>query len=325
MDTVKEKIQGKYLYHPAVGGEPELRALIADVENQYATRSLLPENIILTDGGYAGLFTVLRFIVEYEDEVVTNTISYEGFTTILQDTKAIHIRTDLHNEDSVKSTITNKTKAILINSPENPTGIVYNAQELNALVEIAEQNDLWLILDEVTNRIVYPPHTWYGPDVTYDKLVIINSFSKNWFISGISAGWIATKNETLLKKLTTSPYAESTGIDLLTQLLLIEILQNVDYETFIKTRLSDLSKRRQTMADALTTNQLTPITPSGGMNFYVDMHVDTEQLFDKAMEHAVAFIPGRYFEETSSTFARLGFGAVTPDEIVRGISMLVGL
>lgn len=325
MDRVKESILGKYLYHPAVGGEPELRTLIAQIEQTYAKRSFVAEDIILTDGGYAGLFTILRFIIDKGDDVITNTVCYEGFTTILQDLHANQIRTTLSNADLIKAALTPQTKAILVNSPENPTGAVYSAKQFNALQEIARNNNLWLIVDEVTNRIMYPPNTWYGPDVTYDKLVIINSFSKNWFISGISAGWIATKNKELLKKLTTSPYAESTGIDLLTQLLLIEILKNVDYETFLKARLNDLMIRRDAMTEALMANNLTPIPPSGGMNFYIDMHIDTEELFDKAIRQGVAFIPGRYFEGKPSSYARLGFGAVTPDEIVRGISMLVGL
>lgn len=325
IDNVKEAITDKYLYHPAVGGEPELRTLIAKIEQTYAKRLLTPEYIILTDGGYAGLFTVLRFILNPGDEVITNTISYEGFATILQDSNATQVRTNLADGDSVETAITHKTKAILVNTPENPTGNIYSENQLTALAEIAKENDIWLMVDEVTNRIIYTPTTWYGLNLGYDKTVAINSFSKNWFISGISAGWIATTNEALRKRLTTSPYAESTGIDLLTQLLLIEILKNIDYEHFLNKRLTELHQRRNTMQELLTKQGITSTAPKGGMNFYVDLKEDTEQIFQKAIRKKIAFIPGRYFEGKPSMYARLGFGAVELDEIEEGISMLVGL
>lgn len=323
LDSVKEAVRGKYFHYPQTGGERSLREAIAKWEVRNG-RDLKPENITVTAGGMSGLFTFFSLLTRPGDEIITSRTAFEGFTNLAGYFSLRQKRVDLSDIKAVERAITGKTRAVIFNSPENPTGRVYSAEETNNLVELTRRKKVWLLSDEVMNQVIYKGSSWTGPSLREKHVVVINSFSKMWFLSGIRVGWLACINKEVSEAFANFLSIQSTGVSLFGQLLIDKVLRGIDFGNFLKKRLDILEKRRNLVATELKKGKLSYIHDvDGGMNYYVDLRKDSSKVILKLMkEERVALIPGYLFEGKPTSYARLGFGAVNEDEIVRGIASI---
>lgn len=323
VEKIKKEVRGKYFHYPRKGGEEKLKEQIVQLELKN-NRQLSSKDVAVTHGGMSGLFNAFNLLVKPGNEVITNNYCFEGFSALIERFKAEHIRVNLSKAKELEKAISAKSKIIILNSPENPTGKIYSQEEINNIIELAEKRNLWLLSDEVLNQFVYNGNIWQGPSLKNERVIIINSFSKSYFIPGIRVGWIAAKNGRFIKEFNNSIEAQSVGVNLLSQLLMAEIIENVNYEKFLEKRLDVLSKRKNLFEKLLKKNNIVYLHKiEGGMNFYVDLKQDTQKFASKLLpEFSVAIIPGYAFEGKPSTFARLGFGAVSEEEISRGIEAI---
>lgn len=326
VEDLKEKIKGRYFHYPKASGEDTLKEQIVKFENQNGRKVEL-DNITITNGGMSGLFNFFYLATKAGDEIITNQYCFEGFSLLIEHFQLVQKRVDLSSKQDIEKSINTKTKAIILNSPENPTGKVYPREEIDNITNIARRKNLWVLSDEVMNRIIYSNIKWYGPPLDYDKVVIINSFSKNWFIPGIRLGWIATKNHKMTNELNNLFSLRSVGVNLLGQLLMAEILERLDYTTFITEKLNILEKRKSFFEKSLNENNLHHLHKvEGGMNFYINLRDDSQKIAEKLLHDcSIAIIPGYIFEGTPSMFARFGFGAVNERNIKKGIRALASL
>jgi aspartate aminotransferase len=323
VEEVKEEIRGKYFHYPKVGGEEKLKEQIAKFEERNG-REISPKEIVITHGGMSGLFSSFYLLSKPGDEVITNRYCFEGFSLLIDHFGLIQKRVDLSKIGEIEKAITSRTKIIVLNSPENPTGKVYSKEEIEGIVELAKKKNLWVISDEVMNQIVYGGKKWYGPSLKNDNVLVINSFSKIWFIPGVRVGWIATRDRRLIEELSNFISLQSLGVNLFGQLLMEKVLKEIDLEEFLKKRIEVLERRKKIFEQALEKYKIEPICKvEGGMNFYLNLKEDTQKLAEKLLEKfKVAIIPGYFFEGKPSTFARLGFGAVNEEEILKGIEII---
>ena len=325
IDKIKDSVKNKYFHYPTMGGETDLKNFIVKEELKNS-RHLTADNIVVTHGGMSGLFILFSTLFKPGDEIITNNFCFEGFLLLLKHFKLIQKRVDFSDIETVKKAISPNTKAIIFNSPENPTGKVYTKKEIQQLIELAGEHKLWFFSDEVMNRIVYNDIKWEGPVLDNNKVVIINSFSKNWFIPGIRVGWIACKDETAIELFNNFVSLYSVGVNLFSQLFLTEVLSDINYEQFINKYLNILSKRKLLVEKYLNESNIKWLSDvNGGMNYYIDLKKDSHKVSLQLLEKGVAVIPGRLFEGQTSTYARLGFGAVNEEDIKRGIKAISSL
>ncbi len=175
----------------------ELREEIAKKENRKGL-SISSDDILITNGVSEGLDMVISSIVEDGDEVLLPGPYYPPYASYVRLHGGIPIEfaVDLNNStpdiEDIKSKITSKTVAICLISPNNPTGVVFNESSLKKLVEIANQNNLYIICDEIYDQIVFDEKfVGIGKVANDSPVIILNGFSKVHLMSGWRIGYIA--------------------------------------------------------------------------------------------------------------------------------------
>lgn len=326
LNEVKKDITGKYFAYPATGGEKILKEHIAEFERGNG-RDVSPDDIVVTHGGMSGIFSALGVLAKPGDEIITNRYFFEGFSLAIDHFKLKHKTVDLADIQGVKNAITPNTRVIILNSPENPTGKVYTSEEISQLEAIAQESGIFLLSDEVTNKILYNDALWTGPSLDRKHTIAVNSFSKNWFVPGIRVGWTVSKDHGLNKSIADFLSAQSAGVNLFGQFLMAKALEQIDYAKFMEQRMKILSARRDMMKKTLEAKGIKYLCdPQGGMNFYIDVRSDSRKIASRLLtESKVAVIPGEFFEGKPSHYVRMGFGAVDEKEIVRGVAMIVAM
>ncbi len=187
---------GKTKYSP-VAGLPELKSRLAQQFDGYDQG-----NIIIANGSKQCLYAMFQAICDPLDEVI---IPRPYWVSFPQQVKLaggcpVFVDTDKHQLDceKIERALTPKTRAILINSPNNPTGAVYSAEELAGVAKIALAHNLYLISDEAYRLFVYDglkaPSLFHFEDIRH-LLIVTRSFSKNFGMTGFRIGYIAASHE----------------------------------------------------------------------------------------------------------------------------------
>ena len=178
-------------------GLPELLDEIAKKENAKGL-SIDSKNVLVTNGVSEGLDMVISSIVEDCDEVLLPGPYYPPYASYvrLQGGKPIEFAVNLHNSqpdiDDIRSKITAKTVAICLISPNNPTGLIFDENSLKQIVNIANEHSLYIICDEIYDKIVFDQKfTGIGKVAGDSPVIILNGFSKVHLMSGWRIGYIA--------------------------------------------------------------------------------------------------------------------------------------
>ena len=185
----------------------ELRQEIAKKENAKGL-SIGSDEILITNGVSEGLDMVISSIVEEGDEVLLPGPYYPPYASYVRLHGGIPVEfaVDLNNStpdlDDIKSKITPNTVAICLISPNNPTGVVFNEKALKELVNIANQNNLYIICDEIYDQIIFDEKfVGIGKVAGDSPVIVLNGFSKVHLMSGWRIGYIAFNQSPKLEKL----------------------------------------------------------------------------------------------------------------------------
>jgi len=210
-DNVKQALidainKGENFYSTSEG-LLELRQEIAKKENAKGL-SIGADEILITNGVSEGLDMVISSIVEEGDEVLLPGPYYPPYASYvrLHGGVPVEFAVDLNNStpdiDDIKSKISPKTVAICLISPNNPTGVVFNEKALKELVDIANQNNLYIICDEIYDQIVFDEKfVGIGKVAGDSPVIVLNGFSKVHLMSGWRIGYIAFNQSPKLEAL----------------------------------------------------------------------------------------------------------------------------
>ena len=210
-DNVKQalinSIKNGENYYSTSEGLFELREEIAKKENAKGL-SITADDILITNGVSEGLDMVISSIVEEGDEVLLPGPYYPPYASYVRLHGGIPVEfsVDLNNStpniDDIKSKITSKTVAICLISPNNPTGVVFNENALKDLVDIANENNLYIICDEIYDQIIFDDKfVGIGKVAGDSPVIILNGFSKVHLMSGWRIGYIAFNRSPQLEAL----------------------------------------------------------------------------------------------------------------------------
>ena len=194
-------------FYSSSEGLLELRQEIAKKENAKGL-SITSEEILVTNGVSEGLDMVISSIVEEGDEVLLPGPYYPPYASYVRLHGGIPVEfaVDLNNStpdiDDIKSKITSKTVAICLISPNNPTGVVFNEKSLKELVDVANQNNLYIICDEIYDQIIFDEKfVGIGKVAGDSPVIVLNGFSKVHLMSGWRIGYIAFNQSSKLDEL----------------------------------------------------------------------------------------------------------------------------
>ena len=203
-----ENFDNKVLEYAGSQGIPEL---IEAIRKYYTTYNMefAPEDIIITNGGSEALLFTFMAVCDPGDNILVPEpfyTNYNGFAQCLNvEVKSVTTFAEngfhLPSKEEILAKIDDKTSAILIVNPGNPTGCVYTKEEVQMIADIAKEKDLWIIADEVYREFVYEglEYTSFGNiKEVEDRVVIIDSVSKRYSACGARIGSIACKNAELM-------------------------------------------------------------------------------------------------------------------------------
>jgi len=210
LDAIRGYDEKVLSYGPAQG-LLELRQAIADYFTSYNI-PLTSENVIITIGGSEAIHFSFCVVADPGDEIIIPEpfyTNYNGFASfanvkIVPLTLRIEDGFRLPPKEEIESRITSKTRAILLCSPNNPTGTVYTPEELERVISIVEEHDLFLIGDEVYKEFVYEGNTHKSIleyEEVKDRVIVVDSISKRFSSCGARVGAVVTRNEELYQSL----------------------------------------------------------------------------------------------------------------------------
>ena len=201
--TAAEKAleEGKTKYGPA-SGEPKLREAIARKLKTDNGLDYKAENVIVTNGGKHSLFNLILALIEAGDEVIIPApywLSYPDMVKLAGGVPVI-VHTDASTgykitPEQLRKSITPKTKLFILNSPSNPTGMVYTPEEIQAIAQIIVETDILVVSDEIYEKILYDGAKQVsigslGADI-FARTVISNGFAKAYSMTGWRIGYLA--------------------------------------------------------------------------------------------------------------------------------------
>ncbi len=310
-------LNNKLTYYAPTKGVPEL---LQQLENKLKTSNNIEtnwkDNIIVTNGGSQALSLAFASIFNPGDEIVIsspNFISY-FYLSAFFDLKIIEIerKNDFRPDiEKIKNSITEKTKAILINSPNNPTGYSLNANELQEIVEIVKNNDLYLISDEVYENYLYDDSKHTSPASLkdmFERTITLNAMSKLYSATGFRLGYVAANKEIID---TMEKYHQYTvaGTNHAAQYGFLEALK-MDI-SFFNGILKNFDERRLLAYNRLSEMGFEVVKPKGA--FYIMPKIINFKLtgaeFSKRVmkDQAVAIVPGNIFGSYSEYMLRMSY------------------
>ncbi|HCU81852.1 MAG TPA: aspartate aminotransferase [Enterococcus sp.] len=197
---------GKASYYTPSAGIPELRQAIVDYIKEYYGITYEPSQTIVTDGAKFALYALFQTILDPEDEVIIPVpywVSY-GEQVKLAEGRPVFVKGEENNGfkitvSQLEASRTPKTKALIINSPSNPTGMIYDQKELQAIGEWAVKHDILIVADDIYGRLVYNGNE-FTPIATIseaikNQTIIINGVSKTYAMTGWRIGYAVGNSE----------------------------------------------------------------------------------------------------------------------------------
>jgi len=315
-------------------GLPELRQTIADHLTGLYARPVAMERIAVTSAGINALMIMAQMLIDPGDNLVIVAPIWPNISAVvtimggdprlvsLDATAAGGWRLDL---DKVMAACDARTKGIFVNSPANPTGWTATADEIAALTDFARKRGLWLIADEVYNRLVYGNRvapSFLDAAAPEDRLIVVNSFSKSWAMTGWRLGWMVLPPD-LLATLEKLIEFNTSGSPTFLQRAAITAIR--DGEPFVQDFVSRCRAARETAIGTLQgCRRVSVAQPEGA--FYAFFRVEgvsDSVAFAKELllKTKVGLAPGTAFGPMGEGYMRLCF-AREPETITAAVERM---
>lgn len=306
-------------------GHPDLRDAIARYMTRAYGRPFEREQFYVTGGGMQAVQITMRMLAGLGDEVIIPSPAWPNFAAAagISGAKTVFVQQSFGDGGwtldmgDLEAAITPRSKAIVINSPSNPSGWTATEEELRQILAIARKHDLWIVADEIYGRFVYEGsrapsfHDVMEPD---DRIIFVQTMSKNWAMTGWRLGWIECPPELGAIVENLIQYSTS-GSPVFVQRAAIAALDNGD--AFITHQIERARRSRDLICDALaSTGRVRFLRPQGAfyLFFSVDGVTDTRAAALKMIDDVgVGVAPGTAFGPGSEKFFRLCF-AQSPEK-----------
>lgn len=288
-------------------GFEDVRAKVAESINNKFNTNFLTNNIVMTVGAASGINIIFKSILNPQDEVITFAPYFMEYKNYVKgyDGKLVEISPNLENFqpnlDEFESKISEKTKAVIINTPNNPTGVIYSEDTIKKIAEILKQkqkefeHEIFLISDEPYRELVYDDSV--VPYITkyYNNTFVVYSYSKTLSIPGERLGYVVIPTEmddsqNIITALTISNRVIGcVNAPSLMQRVLIDCLdEKVDLTTY--------NENRNLLYDELTKYGFECIKPQGAFYLFLKSPIEDDFAFcNKAKEYNLLFVPGSSF------------------------------
>lgn len=327
--AIKALTDGKTKY-TAAAGIPELREAIAEKLQKENDITYDPSQVVVNSGAKHSCMNAILAVVEEGDEVIIPAPFWVSYPEMVRIAGGIPVIVETKEENGWKLTpeefeenMTGRTKMIILNTPGNPTGAVYTADELRGLGEIALLEDIIIMSDEIYEKLVYgeAKHTSIASlsKELYDLTITIGGFSKAYSMTGWRIGYIAAPKE-IAKAISTIQGHTTSNACSFAQYGAVAAL--TEKNTFVDDLRAEYDMRRQFMFARLSEiSNISVVEPQGAFYFFVNaapMGLKSVNLCDKLLNrYKVATVPGIAFGNDSAL--RISY-CTTLDVLNEGLS-----
>lgn len=323
--AIKAIKEGKHDYSPVTGILP-LKKAIADYEREKGLE-VSEKNVMVTTGGMGAIFTTMLGYIEPGDEVILPDPTWPPYKMIVSSVggvpKLVQYFDGKGNPDvdAIEKAITEKTKVIVVNTPENPTGRVITEKDLKAIAEIADEKGIVILSDEVYDRLLFDGSRHvsikkYAPERT----IVVNSVSKTYAMTGWRLGWMVAEEEIIgeLLKCNRSSVACPNTIS---QYAALEALSGAQDE--VGKMVGEYQKRKDLIVKMMDKMGWRYVEPKGAFYAFPKVGGDSWKYSLDLMEKAkVSVVPGLPSGPKSEGYVRFCFGSCGLEQIKEGFERI---
>ena len=298
---VGEDLDCGLTHYPPNNGFPWLREAICAWEAERGV-SLSPANVIVTDGATEALFCAITALLNPGDEVVIPTPAFLLYDSLVRLARGVPVALDTTPNDfqidpqELSRAITPRTKAIVITSPNNPTGCVLDRRSMDAVADAARTRGVYVICDDVYGELCYEPgyrrFSALYPELA-EQTIVANSFSKPWAMTGWRLGWLAAATPVIAEIAKAHQYLVSSAVSF--EMDAAARALTVDPTPMLKV----YRARRERVLEALNAMGLDVVEPVGAFYTFPSIKkfgLTSEDFCIKAIREAnVALVPGDCF------------------------------
>jgi len=333
---IKALKEGKTKYSPSAG-IPELREAISEKLFKENKVEYSPSEIVISSGAKMILFLIFMAIIEEGDEVLLPSPYWVTYPEQIGFFGGVPIEVPLSEGkgfkltlDDIKDKVSEKTKAIVINSPNNPTGAVYDEEELRKIAEFCVERNIFIISDECYEHFVYENKKFvsiasFGEEVKRITFTV-NAFSKSFSMTGWRVGYVACPEE-YAKAIASLNSQSVSNVTTFAQYGALEALRNPKADEFIKAMKEAFERRRNIAIERLSEiPEVEVIKPEGAFYIFPNFGYYSKKLGGdvKLSEYLlekgkVAVVPGSAFGKEG--FLRLSY-ALAEEKLMEGIQRI---
>ncbi len=336
-----EALKKNHTHYSPSAGLPALRETIADYAAKLRGIPFSPDEVVVTPGGKPIIYYTLHALVNPGDEVIYPNPGFPIYESVIKFVGGIPVPAPLVEEKNfsfdteyLKSLITDKTKLIILNSPQNPTGGMLTEEDLKAIAALAVKNDLWVLSDEIYSRIIYSGKFSSISSLPgmKERTIILDGFSKTYAMTGWRLGY-GLMNETLATEIARLVTNCESCTNTFIQHAAIEALTGP--QDFVQAMVEEFKSRRNLIVEGLNSIKgISCKTPNGA--FYVFPNVtkacqnleckDAKELQQRLLyEGNIAVLPRTAFgarnKGESDEYLRLSY-ATSRENIAKGLERI---
>lgn len=343
IESAKKALDIGFTKYTPAAGTVELKKAICDKFEKDNKLKYDPAQIVISSGAKSSLYHAICAIVDDGDEVILPSPFWLTYPELIKLAGGVCVYVTTEKENGYKMTatqfeeaITEKTKCLILNSPNNPTGAVYSEAEIKAIAKVAEAHGIYVVSDEIYEKLIYEGEKHYSiaqySEFMKEHTIIINGVSKTYAMTGWRIGYLAAplaiakaissmQSHTTSNACSISQYASTTAIS------------DPKGEEFIKEMQKVFDERRVMMIEMLKdVEDIVCITPKGAFYVFVNVSklygktfegqvIDGSLSFaDAALKKGVALIPGIAFGNDECI--RLSY-AISKEDIKEGLERLI--
>lgn len=272
-DEMINRIKNDKLGYTPTGGMVELRKAISKFYNQEFSSNYNEKNCIVTVGATEGIAVFCRGVLRENDEVLVPLPAYPGYepNILMEGAKPVYIDTSLNNfkitANMLEKEITDKTKAIILTYPNNPTSVVLSLDEMDKIADLVRKNNIYLLCDEIYASLSFKKFNSFAKyQDLYDKIVIISGFSKSHSMTGYRVGYMLSSEKNIANFVKVSQYT-TTGTCTVSQYGALKALEKcLDRSEVIK----ENKNRLEYMEKGLKELGFNVIKPEGAFYLFAD-------------------------------------------------------
>jgi aspartate aminotransferase len=323
---------GDVKYTPTDGIPSLKKAIIKYTEENY-DKVVGPENVIVSDGAKQCLFNILFTILNPQDEVIVLAPYWVSYPEIIRMVYGIPVIVTPEDGgfhprmEDIEQAVGSYTKAIIINSPNNPSGIMYSKEFIGEIVEFCEKNGIYLIMDDIYHKLIFDrkqlisPFQFTQKDIESTRLIIVNGVSKVYGMTGFRIGWVVAGRK--LVEVMTNVQAQTTScVSVVLQAAAEGALTGVQ-SVVESLRLTIENNRDVMMQELKTFNDIRVVKPDGTFYCLPDFRAysnDSVSLSNFLLKKAlVVTVPGKEFGMEG--YLRLSYAGSVKD-VTEGVARM---